>query len=44
MEDALLGFINSGPSAGGLRIGQSMTGHSFLGGTATDKYSAALAM
>ena len=31
MDDALLGFISSGSSKGGLRIGQSSTGHHLLG-------------
>lgn len=44
MDDALLGFINSGPSAGGARIMQSATGHGHLGATGGDKYAAALAM
>lgn len=44
MEDALFGFINSGPSNGGLRIGQSTSNHAFLGNTGGDKYAAALAM
>lgn len=33
VEDALMGFITAGPMTGGLRIGQSSTGHSFLGAT-----------
>jgi len=42
VEDALLGFINSGPSAGGLRVTQSSTGHSYLGSTGGDIYTNAL--
>ena len=44
VEDALSAFINSGPSSGGLRIGQSGSSHAFLGGNGADKYTAALAM
>ena len=44
MEDALLGFINAGPSSGGLRIGQSSSNHAFLGSNGSDIYSQALAM
>jgi hypothetical protein len=45
MDDALLGFINSGPASGGARVMQSSTGHGYLGATAgVDKYAAALAM
>ena len=44
MDDALLGFINSGPNSGGLRIGQSGSNPAFLGNNGGDKYSAALAM
>ena len=36
MDDALFGFINSGPANGGLRIGQSNTGHHYLGATSGD--------
>jgi len=36
MDDALFGFINAGPSNGGLRIGQSATGHSYLGTNGSD--------
>jgi hypothetical protein len=45
MDDALLGFINSGGGGGGgARIMQSATGHGHLGSTGGDIYSAALAM
>lgn len=44
MDDALLGFIQSGPSDGGARIMQSGTGHGQLGTSGGDKYSAAFAM
>jgi len=45
MDDALLGFIQSGPSGGGARVMQSASGHGFLGTTGgVDKYAAALAM
>ena len=45
MDDALLGFIQSGPSGGGARVMQSASGHGFLGTTGgADKYAAALAM
>ena len=44
MDDALLGFINSGSNSCGLRIGQSGSNHAFLGSNGADKYSAALAM
>ena len=43
MDDALFGFINSGPSSGGARIMQSNTSHGHLGSNGGDMYSAALA-
>ena len=36
VEDALMSFMSSGPQNGGLRIGQSSTGHHYLGASSGD--------
>lgn len=44
IEDALMAFMSAGPSNGGLKIGQSGTGHHLLGHTgSSDSFSSAIA-